>query len=171
MSTSYESVIKLVANAVSTDINAVNKWQLAGITVAEFYGTETALEEVKAQFIADAILPAIGKHHVNALNKELPRKGSKEYKELDSAGLASWEDANKAKKDARAVAHTMFNRVKGYAFPAIKDDTETTTKDLKTKINETIANLVKSCQKAEEATFDITSVIGALENVLTVVNK
>ena len=171
MSTSYESVIKSVTNAVSTDINSVNKWQLAGITVAEFYGSETALEEVKAQFIADAILPAIGKHHVNALNKELPRKGSKEYKELDSAGISAWETANQAKKDARAVAHTMFNRVKGYAFPAIKDDTESTTKDLKTKINETIANLVKACQKAEEATFDITSVIGALENVLTVVNK
>lgn len=171
MTTSYESVIKSVANAVSQDITSVNKWQFAGVTVAEFYKTETALEEVKAQFIADAILPAIGKHHVNALNKELPRKGSKEYNALDTAGLSSWKDANQAKKDARAVAHTMFSRVKGYAFPAIKDDTDSTTKDLKTKINETIANLVKACQKAEDATFDITSVIGALENVLTVVNK
>jgi hypothetical protein len=171
MSTSYELVIKSVTNAVSQDITSVGKWQLAGITVAEFYGTETALEEVKAQFIADAILPGIGKHHVNVLNIELPRKGSKEYKALDSHNVALWEKANQAKKDARAVAHTMFTRVKGYAFPAIKDEAESTPKDLKTKINETIANLVKACQKAEEATFDITSVIGALENVLTVVNK
>ena len=167
----YTNVIKSVINAVSTDINSVNKWQVAGASVAEFYQSEAALDEVKAQFIADAILPAIGKHHVIALNKELPRKGSKEYNALDSAGLESWKTANQAKKDARAVSHTMFNRVKGYAFPANKDDTDNAPKDLKTKINETIANLVKACQKAEDATFDITSVIGALENVLTVVNK
>jgi hypothetical protein len=171
MSISYESVVKSVGDAVSTDINAVNKWQVAAVNVSGFYKTATALDEVKAQFIADAILPRIGKHHVNALDKELPRKGSKEFKELDSHGVAQWETANQAKKDARATIHTMFNRVKGYAFPALKDDTENPPKDLKTKINETIANLVKACQKAEDATFDITSVIGALENVLTVVNK
>jgi len=167
----YSKVIKSVIAAVSTDITAANKWQVAGAYVAEFYQNETVLEEQKAQFIADAILPAIGKNHAEALKIELPRKGSKEYNDLDDEGVEEWKDANQAKKDARAVAHTMFTRVKGYAFPKVKDESESTPKDLKTKINKTIADLVKACQKAEDATFDITSVIGALENVLTVVNK
>jgi hypothetical protein len=40
--------------------------------------TERTLESVKAQFIADAILPAIDKKHAQALAVDLPRKGSKE---------------------------------------------------------------------------------------------
>jgi len=164
---------------VTTAVRAYVKGDMAneknlGSAVAEilaFYGSRAEFEEQKAQFIADAILPAIDKRHTDSLNKELPRKGSKEFKELDSAGIAAWETANQAKKDARATTHTYFSRLANKAWPAIKEDTESTTKDLKTKINETIANLVKACQKAEDATFDITSVIGALENVLTVVNK
>ena len=55
----YTEMTKAVNDAVKGDINSVNKWQTAGNTVREFFGTESALTEVKAQFIADAIIPAI----------------------------------------------------------------------------------------------------------------
>ena len=168
--TTYTEVTKSVTEAVRGDINTVNKWQIAGQTVRGFYGTEGALNEVKAQFIADAILPAIDKRHVAALNKELPRKGSSEYVAYVGAhGATAWDNANQAKKDARAVAHTMFSRVIKYAFPTEK--TEAAPRDLKTRLNEEIAALVKACQKAEAASFDVGATIAALNNALSVINK
>ena len=166
----YSEMTKAVTEAVKGDINSVNKWQTAGQSVREFFGTEGAITEVKAQFIADAILPAIDKRHAQALAKDLPRKGSADYVAYVGAhGVDAWETANQAKKDARSVAHTMFARVVKYAFPAEK--TETTPRDLKTRLNEEIAALVKACQKAEAPAFDVGATIAALEAALTVINK
>ena len=168
--TTYTEVTKAVTEAVRGDINSVNKWQTAGQTVRGFYGTEAALNEVKAQFIADAILPAIDKRHVAALNKELPRKGSSEYVAFVGAhGADAWEIANQAKKDARSVAHTMFNRVVKYAFPA--EAVESAPRDLKTRLNEEISALIKACQKAEGASFDLGATITALDATLKIINK
>ena len=166
----YSEMTKAVTEAVKGDINSVNKWQTAGQSVREFFGTEAAITEVKAQFIADAIMPAIDKRHAQALAKDLPRKGSADYVAFVGAhGAQAWDDANQAKKDARSVAHTMFARVVKYAFPAEK--TEAAPRDLKTRLNEEIAALVKACQKAEAAPFDVASTIVALNATLTIVNK
>jgi hypothetical protein len=86
--------------------------------------TAENLESVKAQFIADAILPAMDKKHAQALAVDLPRKGSKDYNELSQANQAKWETANQAKKDARSVADTYFSRVLGYAFPKPKAESK-----------------------------------------------
>ena len=166
----YTQVIKSVTEAVRNDINTVNKWQTAGNAVREFYGTETAVNEVKAQFIADAIIPALDKKHAQALARDLPRKGSADYVAfVANHGAALWEDQNKAKKDARATAHTMFARVVKYAFPAEK--AESAPRDLKTRLNEELAALVKACQKAEAPAFDVAAVLAGLEATLTAVNK
>lgn len=166
----YSEMTKAVTEAVRGDINSVNKWQTAGQSVREFFGTESAIAEVKAQFIADAIMPAIDKRHAQALAKELPRKGSADYVAYVGAhGVDAWETANQAKKDARSVAHTMFARVVKYAFPAEK--TETAPRDLKTRLNEELAALVKACQKAEAPAFDVAAVLACLEATLTAVNK
>lgn len=166
----YSTMTKAVTEAVRGDINSVNKWQTAGQSVREFFGTESAITEVKAQFIADAIMPAIDKRHAQALAKDLPRKGSADYVAFVGAhGADAWEVANQAKKDARSVAHTMFARVVKYAFPSEK--TETTPRDLKTRLNEELAALVKACQKAEAASFDVGATITALEAALSVINK
>lgn len=165
----YATTIKNVIDAVRGDINTVNKWQTAGNSVREFYGTETALNEVKAQFITDAIIPALDKKHAAALSKELPRKGSADYVAfVASHGADAWDTANTAKKDARATAHTMFSRLVKYAFPTEK--AESAPRDLKTRINEELAALIKACQKAEGATFDLAKTITALEATLTIVN-
>ena len=166
----YTTVIKSVTEAVRGDINTVNKWQTAGNATREFYGTETAINEVKAQFIADAIIPALDKRHAAALAKDLPRKGSADYVAFVGAhGADMWETANQAKKDARATAHTMFARVVKYAFPAEK--AETTPRDLKTRLNEELAALIKACQKAEAPAFDVGATIAALESALSVINR
>lgn len=170
-STAYSVVVTDCKNAVSQDISTANKWQKAGTSTRTFFGTESALLEIKAQFIADAILPAIDKRHAKALLVDLPRKNGKEYTALDANGRAEWETANKAKKDARATCDTYFARIVKYAFPKDKAESDTTPTSLKTKIQETIADLVKKCEKAEGADFDLVATIAALQNVLTVVNK
>ena len=165
----YQTVTKTVVDAIRNDINTVNKWQTAGQSVREFFGTEAALTEVKAQFIADAILPAIDKRHAAALQVELVRKGSKEYNALDQSGKDKWEAANQAKKDARAIAHTMFARVVSYAFPKEKEPSAPRT--LKTRFCEDIAALIKAGEKAEDADFDIVKCLQHLQAALAVAAK
>ena len=168
----YTDMIKDIQATIKSDINAVNKWQNAGSEVRAFYGSETALNEVKAQFIADAIIPALDKKHGDALAKDLPRKGSKEYNDLAGNNpkyVDLWTSANQAKKDARAVAHTYFSRIVSYAFPKEKVQAEPRT--LKTRLNEELSALIKACEKAEGAEFDLVAVIAKLNETLTVVNK
>jgi hypothetical protein len=165
----YTEVVRSVSAAVSGDIALGNKWLSAGENVRGFYGTEAALTEVKAQFIADAILPAIDKRHAAALALELPRKGSKEFNEMTEANRAKWESANQAKKDARAVAHTMFSRVVKYAFPSEK--AESTPRTLKTRFCEDIAALIKAGEKAESAEFDVVVCLNHLRAALAVAAK
>lgn len=167
----YSKMISDIITTIKADINSVNKWQNVGSEVKTFYGSELALNEVKAQFIADAIIPALDKKYQDALNKDLPRKGSKEYNEQASTtGYADkWNTANQAKKDARSVAHTYFNRIASYAFPKEKATPEPRT--LKTRINEEVSALIKACEKAEGAEFDLIATIAKFNELLTVVNK
>lgn len=166
----YQVMVNDVKSAVSTELTGVNKWQKAGGSVRAFWGTESAVNEAKAQFITDAIIPALDKKHQQALTRELPRKGSAEYVAFCGAhGADAWEAANQAKKDARAIAHTMYSRVLKYAFPAEK--TDAAPRDLKTRLNEEIAALVKACQKAEGASFDVGATIAALNATLSIINK
>ena len=165
----YQTTVKNVIAAVKGELTSVNKWQDAGNSVREFFGTEAALIEVKAQFIADAIIPAMDKRFADALAAELPRKGSKEYNALDASGVARWEAANQAKKDARATAHTMFARVVKYAFPSEKP--ESAPRTLKTSLCEDLAAMIKACEKAEDADFDIAATLGHLRAALAVVAK
>jgi hypothetical protein len=167
--TDYSVTVEACTNAVRQDINTVNKWETAGQKVRAFFGTETAMLEVKAQFIADAILPAIDKRHVKALNTELPRKNSKEFNALDAGQRDTWEYVNQAKKDARSTCDTYFSRIVKYAFP--KEATTNEPTSLKTKIQEQIADLIKKCEKSTDADFDIVETAKALQNVLTTVNK
>ena len=122
MTTSYTSMTAAVTAAIKGELTTVNKWQTAGQTVRDFYGTETAINEVKAQFIADAIIPALDRKHAAALDKELCRKGSAEFNAFDAGQKDNWETANQAKKDARSVCDTYFNRIVKYAFPKEKEE-------------------------------------------------
>ena len=165
----YQTTVKSVIDAVKNELTGVNKWQTAGANVREFFGTEAALLEVKAQFIADAIIPAMDKKWAQALAIELPRKGSKEYNALDQSGRDRWDDANQAKKDARAVSHTMFNRVAGYAFP--KEKAEGGTKTLKTRLVDILSDAIGKIEKAEDPEFDAVQALTHLKAALAVIAK
>ena len=154
----FVSMIDAVRKAVSGDILTVNKWEKAGEEVALVYPTAQSLDEVKAQFIADCIIPALPNTHSVALAKDLPRKGSKEHNELvakDSTYMAKWEVANQAKKDARSIAGTYYNRVKSYAFPEKKTSEK---KDFLAKISA----LIKEGGKITECNYDLVKVMGFL---------
>jgi len=164
------TMFKSVTEAIRSGQTADNKYVNAGAQVREFYGTETSLTETKADFVTHAIIPALDKKHQLALAKELPRKGSADYVAFVGAhGVQAWEDANQAKKDARSIAHTYFTRVVGYAFP--KEKTESESIDLKTKLQTQIGDLIKKCQKAEAASFHISSVLEGLQATLKALNS
>lgn len=156
MSANYSEVVVSVKSAIKVDSESGNKWVKAGESVAEFFKSAKALEEVKAQFIADAILPAIDKRYANALAKDLPRKGSKEFGALNDEEKAVWENANKLKKDARAVADTYFKRVLKYAFPPEKKESP------KKSFAEKLSALIEEGGKIKECDFDLVKVMGFL---------
>ena len=170
----YSNAVTETTKAIASDAKTENQYKKAGNAVIACFATEDAIREIKAQFIVDAIIPGLDKKHQTALNTDLVRKNSKEYQAYDAVMRNEWNDAYEAKKTARSIADTYFNRVVGYAFPKVKEESESnseSTTDLKTKINEQIASMIKKCQKTENADFDINATIQALQNVLTVVNK
>jgi hypothetical protein len=167
----YETLVKNVIDAIKNDINTVNKWQIVGSGAREFFGSEAALLEIKAQFIADAVLPALDKKHAAALSVELPRKGSKEYNALDAAAVEKWKVQNQAKKDARSTADTMFARVVKYAFPAEKVESETETKTTKTKIVNLINDAIGKAEKDTTPDYDAVVLIQQLRAALATASK
>jgi len=159
MSANYSEVVTATKTAIKADSEVGNKWVKAGELVAGFFPNQKAIEEVKAQFIADAILPALDKKHSESLGKDLPRKGSKEYIEntqKDSGYADKWEVANQAKKDARSTCDTYFKRVLKYAFPPEKKESS------KKSFVEKITALIEEGGKIKECDFDLVKVMGFL---------
>lgn len=139
----YQNAVAATQAAVKADTTSSDRWVACGGAVAECFESEAALQEVKAQYIADAILPAIKPHHAKALRVELPRKGSKEYNDLNDADRQKWEIANQAKKDARATADTMFARVCKYAFPKEESESKSELEKLRLLIEKAIKKTEK----------------------------
>ena len=171
MSANYQDLIKLVKKSLVSADTAESALQNMGKEVALFYGSESALNEVKAQFCADAILPILKPKHAEALNKDIPRKGSKEYNALDSSGLALWETVNQAKKDARSTLGVYFKRVIKYAFPAESESEDKPEVSAITKDIELLNNLIKRLEKAEERPYDLAQVINNLKVTLALVHE
>jgi len=165
MSANLIEMVKAVKLAVSSDIAVGNKWEKAGAEVSGVYPTPESLEEVKAQFIADCILPAVDKRHSEALAKDLPRKNSKEYNALPDSEKDKWELVNQAKKDARATLNTYFNRVKSYAYEVEKKSTP------KKSFVEKISALIEEGGKIKECDFDLVAVMGFLIQAEKVAKK
>jgi hypothetical protein len=166
--TNYLDLVSSVKNALKSVEQSETKLQTMGSDVLAFFQTEKAMDEVKAQFIADAIFPVIKKHHAEALAKDLPRKGSKEYNEnlaKDASYADKFELANQAKKDARSTLNTYYNRVKSYAFP--KDKVESPKKSFADRIKK----LIEDGGKLKEADFDLVQCMGFLTQAYQVTQK
>ena len=165
----YQSIVQATIETIKLHGKTEGKWKATGAGVAAFFKTEEAFVEVKAQYIADAIIPGIDKKHGDALAKQLPRKGLKEYNALDATGVAAWEKATKAKAAARAVADTMFARVLKYAFP--KESEKPAPREVKTRVCEELIPLIKACQKSEDGFDGIMECIAHMEKALAIASK
>lgn len=171
--TEYTAVVAAVLSAVTATEGTEGKWEKVARIVPQFFGTAEALTESKAQFIADAIAPALPKHQ-KAIAVELPRKNSKEFKALDAGAQAKWEIDNDAKIAARSTFDTYFKRVLKYAFPPVKgegDDDGKASKTLETKLAEVIADCIGKIEKAESPQFDAVSALAGLRAALAAVTK
>jgi hypothetical protein len=155
----YADLIATVKSALSKADQVETVLQNMGSDVFNFYQSEKALDETKAQFIADAIHPIVKKKHLEALGKDLPRKNSKEYNEQvsrDNGYSAKWQTVTDDKATARSVILTYYKRVKQYAFE--KPKTESVKKDFLAKISA----LILEGGKITECNFNLPKVMGYL---------
>lgn len=168
---SYQEAVKTTTAAVAGALSADDKWHSAGLAVRAFFGTEASIQEVKAQFTADAIVPALKRKHAEALAIDLPRKNSKEYNALDASGVARWQAVDEAKRKARATAATMFNRIVKYAFPSETETESGPPKTLKTRLVTMLSEAIGKIEKAENADFDAVQALTHLRAAVSVISK
>ena len=154
--TQYDVVVSNTRSAIKSDKTSNTKWLDCAESVAEYFQTEAKLDECKAQFCADTIIPEIDKKYGLALAVELPRMNSKAYKEVcsrDASYAEKWEIANQAKKDARSTIETYYKRIVKYAFP--KEKTEGSKKDFVARLSK----LIEDGGKIKECNFDLVATL------------
>ena len=165
------NIKKVVTDAIATENKAERKWFDVGAAIRAEYASESALNEVRADFLDEVIYPAMGDEAVKVIRAEVPRKGSKDWNEAGATQQAAWTAMNEAKKTVRGKGSVYFGRVVKYAFPSETESEPAAKRDLKTRLNEELSALIKACQKSEGETFDIGMVIGHLESAMKYVNK
>jgi len=168
---SLSTIKTAVQTAIGADGNALAKWQAVGALVAKEYPTRAGYDAIKAQFVDQVIVPALGADAVRIMGAELARKNSTEYKERVAAHpeyAAQWETANTAKRDIRATAHTYFTRIGDYAYGK-PEKAPAEPRSLKTRTLEELAALVKAHQK-DEMNGD-AQVIAILNKAIEVASK
>ncbi|MDE2057135.1 MAG: hypothetical protein KGI88_07925 [Betaproteobacteria bacterium] len=108
----FSGIVTAVKNAVSGSEKVEHAWKSAGEMVAQFYGTREAFEEVKTQFIADAIITAFSADERALVKLDLPRakKGVPDMHET----------TRKARKAVIDKAGKYFGRIATYAFGKVE---------------------------------------------------
>ena len=183
-------VIKSISSAINSAEKAQHNIKQAGLAVREWYtGGLDSFRAEKQALIKMIIIPALPKKQQADLLRELPRKGTEQAQQFSAETLAQLQ-ADKIR--ARAYADAVFRSVMQYAFQAeleaekakAKVNKEAEQKDseneseeasdnvtLKTRILTDVSALIKKCQKAESADFDITATVMALQAVINTVSK
>ena len=165
------NIKKVVTDAIATETKAERKWLDVGAAVRAEYASEAALNEVRADFLDQIIYPAMGDEAVRIIRAEIPRKGSEAWRQSTAAVQQTYLNMIEAKKTIRGKGSVLFGRVAKYAFPSEAESEPAAKRDLKTRLNEELAALIKACQKSEGEVFDVGMVIGHLESALKYVNK
>ncbi len=166
------NVKKAFGIAIAGEIANGHKWQGVGKALSAEYATREAAELVKDAIVFEGIIPHMGEEAVRIMSAEMPRKGSKDWNAASANQQAAWTAIKEAKPRVRAAAEVYYNRAMDYAWPqATTEKGPTAPRDLKTRVNEELAALIKAMQKATEPTFDVGPVIGHLEAALKYVNK
>ena len=158
--------------AIAGEIANGHKWVGVGKVLAADYTSREAAELVKDELIFDGIIPHMGDEAVRIMSADMPRKSTKEWNAASADQQAAWTAIKAAKPRVRAAAEVFYNRALDYAWPqAATDKGPTAKRELKTRLNEELAALIKACQKEAEPLFDVGPVIGHLEAALKYVNK
>ena len=166
-----ESIKTAVRGAITAEATNTKKWQAVGMIVRDEL-TKEKFDEVKAAFVAEVVVPAMGDGAIKAFKVDLPRKGTTVYKEAcaKTAGYAEqWDAANEAKNSVKRMASTYRARIGEFAWPTAK--AEPVPRSLVTRFNEEITALIKAGEKSEEEPFNIAAVIDLLTDALKLVNK
>lgn len=150
----YNQVTTATIDALKSTAQSENKLQKAGEIVRAFYGSIEALDAVRKQFEADAIIPALETKHRSALALEIKRGEKGEQA----------DNARKAKATARGFVASYYSKIKAHAFPTVR--TEPTTREPSLAFVEDLIKLAKKGQKLESAEFNLVKVMGFLNGAL-----
>lgn len=184
-------VIATIAAAVSSAEATANKWKKSGLAVRDWYtGGLDSFRGEKTALLKELIVPACPKKVQEDLLRELPRKGTDLTGTEYTPETLAVKQADKIR--ARAYADSVFRSVMQYAFQAEleaekakakankeaeQNDADSESEEgsdsvtLKTRILTDVSALIKKCQKAESADFDITATVQALQAVINTVSK
>ena len=177
-----QNLISATLDAFAVLNKAENKFVRLGELVAGEYQSADKFDAVKTEFIAQAILPAMGKDAEHIMSAELLRKGSPAYLEkcaADPTYKKQHADMSKAKINTRAAADKNFRRVREYADrvwnpPKQGDDAtdgekgaqQTTTKQA--KLLKKAVELQTALQKDEQPTYDHKEAIRLMQALVKV---
>jgi len=175
-STEYTATVTATATAIGGAEKTAKLWLKAGESAALFFASREAMVEVKAQFCADAIIPALSKADQKILATKLPRKGTNEAINMGD----NWQIKIDALASARGKVASYFSRLVGYAFPkekTVSDNASEATKASEAseaseagsgltaaKLAERIASMIKQIQNTESVDgIDVAKVIKGLQ--------
>jgi hypothetical protein len=160
----YKSTVASVIDALQMTGLSENRLANAGANVRAFYGTVEALDAVRKQFEADAIIPSLDAKHRTALAVEIPR-GEKS---------ATADAARDAKKTARGFISSYYSKIKAHAFPTPKADAVELSDEQK-QANALLSykryaiDQAKRTQKLETADFNILEAVKAYDVYLKII--
>lgn len=168
-------IFAAVGAAIDAENKAKGKWIALKVPVAKHYATREGFVAVRAQFIADYILPNMGKDDatglpcVDLMALELPRKGTKVYNQK-IAENAAYEKEHAALRAARIIVNAKSGeyctRVENYTFGAVEkpaDSTPQTPETKQSKLLKAVSALLEKVQKDEEPTYNHKEVVRGLQ--------
>jgi hypothetical protein len=170
-----QRIVSATLDAFATLDKAENKFVKLGEIVAAEYAGPDKFEAIKADYIAEAILPAMGAEAQKIMSAELLRKGTPAYLEkcaADPTYKDQHEKMSKAKIVTRATADKNYRRVRDYADrvwnPPVESEGEgekganpTTTKQA--KLLKKAVELLTALQKDEQPTYKHKDAIAAAQ--------
>jgi len=170
-----QRIVSATLDAFATLDKAENKFVKLGEIVAAEYAGPDKFEAIKADYIAEAILPAMGAEAQKIMGAELLRKGTPAYLEKCAADPTYKEQhaaMSKAKIVTRATADKNYRRVRDYADrvwnPPVESEGEganpTTTKQA--KLLKKAVELLTALQKDEQPTYKHKDAIAAAQLVV-----
>lgn len=162
------TIVKTTRDAITCDVKAGNKWQEAGNAIrAEFVGRE-AFETIRAAFIDQVIVPALGDEAIRIIAADVPRKGTTAHKAATEAQRTEWAALTDAKKTVRGKASVYFGRILKYAFP--KDEAEESdapAATIQAKALKAAAALLAMLQKDEAPAYKHRAACEAAQALIT----